>query len=123
TGRILFQDGDGKFGTALTIAGEESFGIGNGRNRSAGGKNAGGGLLVFVREFGDFGDGGGAVLRGGAGRAREITRDPGIRLRSRHRQQIGIFGLAPRQRGRSGDGATQRIVIDFVCAGAGGAPV
>ena len=46
----------GKFGAALAIAGEESFGIGHRGNGSARGKNTGGGLLILLREFGDFRD-------------------------------------------------------------------
>src|SRR5260370_3353999 len=93
-GRILLQNGDGKFRAALAIAGEETFGIGHRRDGSAGGKNAGGGLLIFLREFRDFGDLNGAILRGGAGGSREIARGFRRRLRTRDLTASRIFWLS-----------------------------
>jgi hypothetical protein len=122
-GRILLQDGDGKFGATLTMSREQAAGIGQGGNGSASGKDAGGGLLIFLSERGDLRDSEGAIPRCGAGGGGEITFDLGIFLRAGHGQQAEIFGLAARQSRRSRQSAAQRIVVGFVGGGASGAAV
>ena len=92
-------------------------------SRSAGGENAGGGLLVLLAKAHDSGDGVGAILRRGGSGGGEIALDLGIFLRAGHGQQAGIFRLAARQSGGSGDDAAQRIVVGFVGGGASGAAV
>ena len=122
-GGVALHDGDGKFGAGLAMRGEKALGIGEGHDRSAGGENAGGGLIAFRGDGDGFFDGAGAVARRGSGGGGEVARDLGIFLRAGHGQQVGIFRLAAREQRGRGDHAAERVVVGLVGGGAGGAAV